>query len=161
VEAHVNQADATQLRIGLPVHIGFDAYPDMKLEGRVHAVGAMARPIGSRSSYVVEVPIVIHMEETNDKVIPSLTVNAEVVVASEPATELIPREAVFYDAEDRRPYAYVRTPAGWERRALEIGFENHISAAVRSGVTAGEEVALEPPPEWHDAESEGVSASLR
>ncbi len=145
VEAVANQADVTQLRIGEPVHVGFDAYPDLRLSGKVRAISAVARTEGWRPNYVAEVPLTIEIADTDPKVIPSLSASADIVLATAGDAAILPKEAVFYEGESEEPFAWVRTASGWERRALAVALENHVAVAVRSGVREGEVVALEPP----------------
>lgn len=82
VETTANQADVMQLRIGELVHLGFDAYPNLHLSGRVTAIGSIARTAGWRPSYVAEIPLTISIAGTDPKLIPGLSVSADVVLAS-------------------------------------------------------------------------------
>ncbi len=59
---------------------------------------------------------------------------------------IAPREAVFQDQPDQKPFVFVRNGSGWERREVELGSMNHIQTAVRSGLRAGDVIALERPP---------------
>ncbi len=154
VEATINQADVTELRIGAPVQVGFDAYPRLKLPGIVRSIGAIAKTNGWRADYVAEVPLTIDIEHTDEKVIPSLSVSGDIVLATEEDAEIVPREAIFHDPGDDRPYAFVETPSGWEKRDVEVGLENNVAVGVRSGIKEGERVALEQPTEWIDTGSE-------
>ncbi|HOK45379.1 MAG TPA: hypothetical protein PLK67_05580, partial [Bryobacteraceae bacterium] len=79
------------------------------------------------------------------RVIPNLSVGADVILATEESEGIVPREAVFYDPESQQPYAFVKTPDGWEKRELELGLSNHIAVAVRSGLSEGDIVAAEMP----------------
>jgi multidrug efflux pump subunit AcrA (membrane-fusion protein) len=145
VEARANQVDVESLRLGSPVRVHFDAYPGLTLPGRLRSIGPLAKSAGRRQDFVAEVPVVVKLEGKDPRVIPSLSVGADVVLDREESDGIVPREAVFYDAEDRQPYAFVKTSGGWERRDLELGLSNHIAVAVRSGLSEGELVAAERP----------------
>jgi HlyD family secretion protein len=154
VEATANQADVLDVRIGQPAHIGLDAYPGLRLFGRVSAVGAIARTAAARPSFVAEVPVTISISGADPKLIPSLSASGDIVLDASERGPILPREAVFSGDEGGEPYAYVRTDSGWERRALVLGAQNNLSVAVRAGVAEGESVALEEPPEWVDRPGE-------
>jgi HlyD family secretion protein len=151
VEASANQVDGTDLRIGQPVHLRFDAYSNLELTGHVQGVGAMARGSGFRGSYVAEIPLTIAVDATDPRVIPGLTVSGDIRVAGVENAPIVPRQAIFYD--DDRPYAFVQTPTGWERRELELDLTDHLEAAVRTGIVPGERVALERPSKWRASRS--------
>jgi multidrug efflux pump subunit AcrA (membrane-fusion protein) len=93
VEANANQVDAIHLRIGDPVHVGFDAYPNLHLSGTLTAIGSIART-GERPGYVAEVPVTISIAGTDPKLIPSLSVSADIVLARSLQTAVLPRDAV-------------------------------------------------------------------
>jgi multidrug efflux pump subunit AcrA (membrane-fusion protein) len=155
VRATVNQADVANLRLDSPARIHFDAYPGIELPGRVLSIGAIARSGGWRPSYVAETPLTIQIEGTDPKLIPSLSVSADIVVAKKQNAEILPREAVFREA-DGDSFVYVQGQSGWEKRELEIGLENHVAVAVESGVHQGERIAAEDPgePAEGDADTE-------
>lgn len=143
IEATVNQVDIEQLRLGLPARVRFDAYPELELTARVHALAAMPKTGGFRASFVKEVPVVLKLDRLDPRVIPDLSVSVDVVLASEPQATLAPREAIFF--EDGRAYAFVASGGGFERRELELGLMNNVAAVVRSGLAPGERIAVERP----------------
>jgi len=145
IEARANQADVEKLRLGALAHLRFDAYAGLELPGRVHSIGPLATTAGRRADWVAEVPVLVKLDRVDPRVIPNLSVSADVILCSEQSAGIVPRHAVFHDAEDGTPYAYVRTPSGWEKRDLELGFANHVAVAVESGLIPGEVIAAEPP----------------
>lgn len=79
VEAAANQVDVTEVRLGQPVKVRFDAYPDLAMTGRIEGIGAMARASGFRPNFVADVPVSISLQGSDPRVIPGLTVSAEIV----------------------------------------------------------------------------------
>jgi multidrug efflux pump subunit AcrA (membrane-fusion protein) len=147
VAASVNQTDSEFIRVGAKAHLRFDAYPGLELPGRVISIGAVPRSGGMRGDYMKEIPVYLKIEKMDERVIPDLSVSADVVVASAPDGVIVPLESVFYeDGAEGRPYVYVRTAKGFERRTVELGLKNFVKARVVNGLKAGEPVALEPPP---------------
>jgi hypothetical protein len=78
-------------------------------------------------------------------VIPDLSSSADLVVASEKQATIAPLGSVFQEGVSSKPFVFVRGPAGWQRRDVELGLKNNLVAAVHSGVTAGEVVAVDRP----------------
>ena len=147
VAAVVNQADVEKIRVGAKAHLHFDAYPGLTLPGRVKSIGAMTRPGGQRSDFVKEVPVYIKIEKMDPRVIPDLSVSVDVVVEAESDRVTVPAESVFRDSKEGKPYVYVKTATGFQKREVEIGLVNHVRVAVVSGLKPGEVVALQKPPE--------------
>ena len=145
INAMVNQADVEALRIGQKARVRFDAYPDLELPAKVFSIGAMTKPGGFRANFMKEIPVRLRLEKMDSRVIPDLTVSADVIVAQEEqAAAVAPLESIFRDAQVR-PYVLVRSPNGWRKREVELGLVNDVAAAIRSGLRAGEVIALAQP----------------
>lgn len=146
VDASLNQVDAELIRVGQKASIRFDAFPGLELPGRVLTIGAITKSIGFRGTYVKVIPVRLALEKMDPRVIPDLSVSADITVESEPqATAMVPVEAVQIDAPGADPYVFVRAGDAWVKREVEIGLRTYIHAAVRSGLKPGEVVALERP----------------
>jgi len=146
VNAAVNQVDVERLRIGARARVRFDAYPDLELPAHVYSIGAMPKGGGFRASYVKEVPVALKLDKMDHRVIPDLSVSADVVVAREGQVVIAPLETIFRDAGTGRPFVMLQRPSGWERREVDLGLVNNLAAAVRSGLRPGDIIAAEPPP---------------
>ncbi len=147
INASVNQADIEQLRVGQKAKVRFDAYPELELPARVHAIGAMPKTGGFRANYVKEIPITLRLDRMDSRVIPDLSVSVDIVLGSEPEAVIAPLEAIFSDAPGAKPYVFVPRPAGFEKREIELGLTNNVVAAIRSGLKAGDAIAAERPPQ--------------
>lgn len=146
VNANVNQVDVDKLRLGQKARVRFDAYPDLELPAHITTIGAMTRPGGFRANFVKEVPVRLQLDKMDPRVIPDLSVAAEVIVESEPQTAtLAPAGSVFED-ESGKSIAFVERPGGWERRDVRLGLRSNTYAAVREGLRPGDVVALDRPP---------------
>jgi multidrug efflux pump subunit AcrA (membrane-fusion protein) len=145
VNALVNQVDVERLRVGQKASVRFDAFPDLTLPGRVYSIAAMPRnSFSARASFLKEIPVTIKLEAMDPRVIPDLSVSADVLVGEEDAEAIAPLSAVFQEANGK-PYAFVQTPEGWERRQVQLGRSSFTSVAIRSGLKAGEIVAEDRP----------------
>jgi multidrug resistance efflux pump len=139
----LNQVDAGALRLGMKAIVHVDAYPELQLPGIVTVVGAMSVSSAFRANYVGETPIRIAIQGVDPRLLPDLTGSAEVVLQTESAAAVVPQSAVFQ--ENGESFVYLQTPGGWMKRPVETGLESHTSSAIRSGLRAGDVVALRRP----------------
>ena len=144
VDANVNQVDAQDVRLGMEARVRFDAYPELELPAEVVAVGAFAVQTGWRGSFVRTIPIRLKLDRTDPLVIPDLSVSADLLLDKTENATLVPREAVFGEGDEH--FAFVRAGTNWEKRPVEVVGENHTTAAIGSGVSAGDVLAAEIPP---------------
>ncbi len=154
VTAAVNQTDVQSVRIGQKAQIHLDAYPDIRLEGHITSIGAIAGEGGSGGRfgrggsglYVKMVPVQIDINNTDERVIPDLSASADIMLGSRQADVIVPRAAVK-TATDGSPVIYVKRGQQFEPRKVKLGDRNEVQVIVNDGVTAGDEVLLsEPPP---------------
>jgi multidrug resistance efflux pump len=154
VSATVNQADVELLRIGAKAWLRFDAFPGLELPGHVVGLGAMSQPGRARAEYVREVPVMIKIDKMDPRVIPDLSVSADVLIEQAEDALVVPRESVFREPGSETPFVYVKRGETFEKRPVEIRLANFVQAAVASGLKKGEMVALERPP----VEKQGAEA---
>jgi len=155
INATMNQSDVEQVHIGQKARVHFDAYPDLTLPAHVESVAAVAKPGMFRPTFFREVAVRLRLDQMDSRVIPDLTVSAEILVqtdtqvsAAAPLGAVFQEAAVSGDGNSSKAYVFVKTANGWERREVEIGIHNYLIAAVKSGLKAGEVVALDRPPQF-------------
>ena len=142
VEATVSQADSERFRVGQQAKISLDAFPGLTFDGVVDVMGAIAVPgARSASNYLRSVPVRIKIQGSDTRLIPDLSAAADVLLETHPNQTLVPRAAVV--EEDGKLFAYVKKSEGrFERRPVAVSRANFNQAAILSGLSAGEEVAL-------------------
>jgi len=140
LEGLVSQADSNQFRIGQRAIIGLDAFPDLRFEGRIESIGALAVQGMWETYYVRNVPVRIAIEGSDPRLIPDLSAWADVRLATEPNAIIVPREAVR--SENGQDFVYVKVNNKFVKRPVELGLKNTTHVAVKSGLEAGEEVAV-------------------
>ncbi|MBY0506034.1 MAG: HlyD family secretion protein [Bryobacteraceae bacterium] len=149
INATVNQVDAERMRINAKAKVRFDAYPGLELPAHVVSVAAVTKAGGFRATFMKEIPVRLKLDAMDPRVIPDLSVSADVILESEDAPALVPLAALTAAHETNQPagkrFVFVRETTGWVRREVEIGSGNYVLTAVRSGLKPGEVVALEPP----------------
>lgn len=145
VAAIVNQADVDFLRVNAKASLTFDAYPGLELPAHVVSIAAIPKPGGQRGAFVKEISVYLKIDQMDPRVIPDLSVSVDVMVGSGVNQLVAPLESVFQDGQNAKPYVFVKAEKGFEKRDIEIGLRNNVAAAVVSGLTAGEVIALERP----------------
>jgi len=148
INASVSQVDVEKLRIGLKARVRFDAFPGLELPARVFAIGSVAKSSRYRPDWVKDIPVAVKIEKMDPRVIPDLSVSVDILLESEEAEVMAPREAFFQDSSGggSKHYVYVRTVDGnWQKRNVEVGLVGNMAAVIKSGVKPNEVVALEPP----------------
>ncbi|MFN0103291.1 MAG: efflux RND transporter periplasmic adaptor subunit [Bryobacteraceae bacterium] len=150
INASVNQVDVQNLRLGQRAKVRFDAFPGLELPAHLVTIGAITKSAGMRGSFKKEVAVRLRLDRIDPRIIPDLSVSADVVLEEADAATVVPAEALMSDASvagaEPKPFVMVRNAAGaWERRDVQVGLISNTHAAIRGGVKAGEVVALEPP----------------
>ncbi len=144
LEATVNQAEATVLRLGQESEITLDAFPGVKYHGKVDSIGALATGGWRQNYFIRNIPIRVHIDNQDSRLIPDLSGAADVTLEHKENVVRVPLEAVFMDSG--KPAVFVREGGRFVRRAVELGLESNTQVEVVSGLKGGEEVAVERPP---------------
>jgi HlyD family secretion protein len=144
VNANVNQVDAELLRIGMKATVRIDAYPGLELPGHVYSIGAVPVP-GRRPNFMRTIPIRLKLDKEDPRVLPDLSASAEVLLESQQQATVAPLAAIFEGQDGAKPFVFLRSPEGWQRREVELGIRSNVAAAVRSGLNKGDVVALDIP----------------
>jgi HlyD family secretion protein len=144
LEAQASQTEARRIRVGQPAIVILDAFPDLKLQGKVYSVGAMAVQSMRENYYVRTVSVTVQIQGRDPRLIPDMSGSAEILLDRQEDKPVIPLEAI--QSEGDRSFVYVRTGPQFEKRYIEVGVRSETQAAVLSGLSAGERVALAKPP---------------
>ncbi len=160
INASVNQADVDSLRIGMRAKIRFDAYPGLELPARLVMVGAIAKQGLARYAYKRDVPVRLRLEQMDARVIPDLSVSADVLISEEEAPAMVPMETIFdgVSVKDEsagsgrdnglmKAFVFVKSGEQWVRREVQVGIRGNTHAAIRAGLKPGEVVAADKPPD--------------
>ena len=138
VRARVNQADINDLRVGQPVQVGLDAYPDLSFTGRVAQISPIA-VTSTLSPKVRSFVVLIEVNGSHPNLMPDLTASLDVELAREPGALVVPRDAIRYDGG--RAFVRVRRGDRFEDRAVTVGAMNAHEAVITAGLDDGAVVA--------------------
>jgi HlyD family secretion protein len=127
-----------------------DAYPDLRLQGMVSLVGALAEADAARAG-VKYFPVTVTLDRGDPRLRTGMTARVAIDVTTLGDAVVIPTQAVFADAEsgDRR-YCFVVTRGRFDtptvvRRDVTIVGDDGVQVAVGSGLDSGEVVLLADP----------------
>ena len=150
INASVNQVDVQNLRLGQRAKVRFDAFPGLELPAHLVTIGAITKSAGTRGSYKKEVSVRLRLDKLDPRIIPDLSVSADVILEEANGATVVPAEALMSDnsvaGAAPKQFVMVRTAAGtWNRRDVQVRLVSNTHAAIQEGVKPGEVVALEPP----------------
>ncbi len=143
VEVFVLEVDGTGLLKGQKAEVRIEARPDSAFGGKIRLVDKLAKPRqpGVPVQYFA---VVVELEKTDREVMkPGQRVHADLILDEENAI-VVPRQAVFN--KETRNVVYRRTPAGtFDAVPIELGAATSGRVVVKSGLAAGDEIALRDP----------------
>ena len=138
MKANVDEADVSSIQVGQPVVVTTYASPDVKIPGTVETIS----PTSVQQQGVVLYPITIRLEPGGQTLRGGLSANAEIEVSSRDNILLLPNRAIRREGDER--VVYVRLEGDEvERRVVEIGVRDSEMSEILSGVSDGEEVAIQ------------------
>src|SRR5437667_6470113 len=143
INAHINQADVTRLKISQQVEVQVEAVPGLKVTGTVERIAPQATIKNNIKGFAAR----ILLKDVDPRVRPGMTANVQIPVASADNVVAVPLAAVFTEANPEtgqtERYVYVKKEDGFERRPVQIGVSDYFYAEVQKGLSPGEVVALE------------------
>lgn len=149
VATRVRETDIHKVAKGQRVVIIPDAYPELKLKGRVHLIGTLAqeereeaagRP---RRSYGKFFELSVLVEDSDSRLRPGMSARVELLVDQIPKARYVPLEAVF--ERGGRRYCYILRGGRPEAREVLTGPSNDHHIVVEAGLEPGERVLLSDP----------------
>lgn len=141
VEASVNQSELEQFSVGQEATVRLDAFPGSAFKAKVTSIGALATRGGGREQfYVRTVPVTLQILGADPRLLPGLSVSADVLIQTVEDTLLAPSSAV--DSEGGKLFVHVETPQGVEKRPVSVGATDGSRVEILEGVEEGEVLLL-------------------
>ncbi len=138
VSAPIDEVDAPAVAVGMDVCVELDAFPARRCSGRVRRIAPYVLD-REKQARTLEVEVEIQAAEEAEGLLPGYTADVEIIAAARDGVLRVPTEAVL---ERRRVLVYRETDGMLETREFEPGIANWRYTEVRSGLVAGERVAL-------------------
>jgi HlyD family secretion protein len=143
VEASVSESEVHRVRAGQPAEIHVEAFPGLKLTGKVTRVGTLATASANRPFDDKRFDLVIALDPTDAELRPEMSIRADVIVGSRTGVLMVPVTAVFNNQGTH--VVYVAGAGGTEMRRVELGESNDRMVEVVAGLRDGERVSLLAP----------------
>jgi RND family efflux transporter MFP subunit len=144
INAHINQADVTRLKVNQEVKVSVEAVPGLVVTGIVERIAPQATIKNNVKGFAARVLL----RGVDKRVRPGMTANIQIPVAAADGVVAVPLAAVFTETnpetQQTERFAFVKRRDGTlERRSVEIGVSDNFYVEVLSGLAPGEVVALE------------------
>jgi HlyD family secretion protein len=156
INAHINQADVTRMKVDQTVEIEVEAVPGLKLVGRLALIAPQATIKNGIKGFATRI---IVKNDAESGVRPGMTANLSIPLESAENVLALPLAAVFTDKGAR--FAYVKQGAKFERVPIRLGVTDYDFAEVTSGLQGGEMVSLVTPPEEAGKAQQAFGAAAR
>jgi RND family efflux transporter MFP subunit len=156
VEVDVNEAYIAQVRNGQAARITLDAYPDTSFDGRVRQVV----PTADRQKATVLVKVAIL--DKDPRILPEMGARVVFVprvgpgaAVTVPRRVLVPSAAIVSDGAGKHVWTVEHGVV--KSQPVELGAEREGRVEVRSGLSGGESVVLDPPAGLRDGAKVRIS----
>lgn len=137
----VRERDIAKLAVDQPVSLRPDAFPDMRLAGKVGFVGTLATEGSGGEENLFRVRVLL--DELDTRLRPGMRARASVLTERYANVLRVPVEAVFFDQGE--PVCYVWSRGRAVRQAVDIGPSDGKQVIVEAGLEAGDRVMLTDP----------------
>ena len=145
VEASIGEAEVHRVKPGQPATVRVEAFPDLRLTGKVSRVGTLASASATRPFDEKRFDLIIAVDATTAELRPEMTARADIVVGTRKDVLLIPVTSVFEKQGSFVAYVVGRNTS--EPRAIDLGESNDRMVEVVSGLREHERVSLTEPPD--------------
>ncbi|MBR5977654.1 MAG: efflux RND transporter periplasmic adaptor subunit, partial [Verrucomicrobia bacterium] len=153
IDAHINQADVTRMKLGQEVNIQVEAVTGLKLTGVVERIAPQATLKNNIKGFSCR----ILLKNPDERVRPGMTANISIPIALADNVLTVPLSAVFTEGGER--FVYIKNGDTWEQRNVKIGVADFSFVEIQDGLNEDEIVALEPPSMELVAESTSAQKS--
>lgn len=141
----IHEIDAPRIKAGQSARLRFDAWPEHSYRGKVSKILPVARqPQATDQEEVRLFACEIQLLDTDARLRPGMTAQAEIITQTLPNVLLVPTQALLGSGKDT--YTLVKTVSGVEHRPVVTGPSDASMTVIQSGLKAGEQVILNPPP---------------
>ncbi len=149
-KTYSNEVDIRKIKTKLPVKIGFDAFPDIEMDGIVTEVANVGET--KAGSDIKLFQVLIKLNGNNKNIRPGMTTSNRILTNKEDDVLMIPLEAIF--SQDSISYTYVKSGLSIDKKQVELGASNNEVIIVKNGLKEGDVVYLNKP---NDLENKSIT----
>jgi multidrug resistance efflux pump len=140
-KTYTNEVDIRKIKKGLPVKIGFDAFPDIELDGIVTEVANVGEK--KRGSDIKVFQIKVKLTSTNSNIRPGMTTSNRILTDKEDNVLTAPIEAIF--SKDSISYVYKKAGFSIEKKQVLLGKSNNSIIIIQKGLKENDVLYLNKP----------------
>lgn len=140
-KTYANEVDIRKIKKDLPVKVGFDAFPDIEMEGVVTSVANVGEK--KRGSDIKVFQVLIKLKGSNTNIRPGMTTSNKILTFERKDVLSIPIEAIF--SKDSTTYVYKKSGFSIEKKEVEISDSNNDSVIITNGLKENDVVYLNKP----------------
>ena len=138
-DAEIDESDIAGVSVGQEAEVGLNTYPDKIFTGKVAEIKPSAKTTSSNATVII---VRILMDKSDIKNIPGLNGQGTITVAKAPNALSIPIESIQNDNT-----VAISGPKGITKLPITLGIKSDIDAEVKSGLSEGQQIILNPPAE--------------
>jgi multidrug efflux pump subunit AcrA (membrane-fusion protein) len=144
LEARLDESDRGRLKVGQQALVKIEAVPGKDFTARVDLISVLARvDFSSGWPPVRNFDLGLVLDNPDPRIRPGMTATARIAADRMPDTTLVPAEAIFQ--KDGRPVVYRLNGSKFDEQPIGIVRRGREQAAVSSGVSAGDKLAVRRP----------------
>lgn len=137
VSGNIFEKDLGLVRVGQPVRVTVNGFPNRAFNGEINVVGAMV----NGESRVI--PIKASLNNAAGLLKPGMFVELEVLTGRMPEAVLTIPKSALVESNNRRPVVYVQNGSAYEATEVTLGRESENSVEVTSGLFDGDQVVTQ------------------
>lgn len=143
VDLEVDEFDISKVKVGSPVEIRPEAFPNTNFHGSVSKIGSLARPKQNPNGAISGVKVfdvMVMIEEKDPRLKPGLTVMVDIIADHQENVLFVPLSAVT----SRPGYStvFVSNAGNIKERKVVLGASNEHSVIVKKGLRPGEQLVI-------------------
>ncbi|MEE9360965.1 MAG: RND transporter [Cellulophaga sp.] len=140
-KTYANEVDIRKIKKELNVTIGFDAFPDITLDGVITTVANVGEK--KRGSDIKIFQVLIKIKETHESIRPGMTTSNRILINKEEDVLMVPLEAIF--SKDSISYVYTKSGYSINKKQIELGESNVDTVIIKTGLEENDIVYLSKP----------------
>ena len=138
---YVNEIDISKVKVGQPVKIGVDAFPEKKFTGKVIEVANIGEQQQNSNAKVFEVKIIVN--EFDSILRPAMTSKNTIITAQVDNALSVPLESIF--GNDSVSFVYKKDGGSLIKQQVITGQSNENEVIIKEGLKENDEVSLTQP----------------
>jgi len=145
-KTYSNEVDIRKINKGLTVKVGFDAFPEIEIDGIVTDVANVGETRAGSDIKLFQV--LIKINGTNKNIRPGMTTANKILIKKIDNVLMMPLEAIF--SKDSISYAYVKSGLSIDKKQVELGLSNNETIIINKGLKENDLVFLNKPENLED-----------